>query len=116
MGTNGEFQFGGINHIALVSSDMARTVDFYTNVLGMNMERWVDAVEVFFGTLELAERTKELRRAIPFSTQKLRVVVEASIKGFTDLDNLPFFDKYEVTHQEGLARSSRGLCQMVRRV
>jgi catechol 2,3-dioxygenase-like lactoylglutathione lyase family enzyme len=25
----------GINHLALVSSDMARTVDFYTNVLGM---------------------------------------------------------------------------------
>jgi catechol 2,3-dioxygenase-like lactoylglutathione lyase family enzyme len=35
MGTNTEFQFGGINHLALVSSDMARTVDFYTNVLGM---------------------------------------------------------------------------------
>jgi len=35
MGTNSEFQFGGINHLALVSSDMARTVDFYTNVLGM---------------------------------------------------------------------------------
>ena len=35
MGTNSEFEFGGINHLALVSSDMARTVDFYTNVLGM---------------------------------------------------------------------------------
>ena len=33
--TNSEFQFGGINHIALVSSDMEKTVDFYTNVLGM---------------------------------------------------------------------------------
>lgn len=32
---NSDFQFGGINHIALVSSDMERTVDFYTNVLGM---------------------------------------------------------------------------------
>jgi len=32
---NTEFDFGGINHLALVSSDMARTVDFYTNVLGM---------------------------------------------------------------------------------
>ncbi|MFV0257756.1 MAG: VOC family protein [Acidimicrobiales bacterium] len=29
------FAFGGINHLALVCSDMARTVDFYTNVLGM---------------------------------------------------------------------------------
>ncbi len=35
MGTNTEFNFKGINHLALVSSDMARTVDFYTNVLGM---------------------------------------------------------------------------------
>lgn len=32
---NTEFQFRGINHLALVSSDMARTVDFYTNVLGL---------------------------------------------------------------------------------
>ena len=35
MGTNTEFEFKGINHLALVSSDMARTVDFYANVLGM---------------------------------------------------------------------------------
>ncbi len=35
MPDNSEFQFRGINHLALVSSDMARTVDFYTNVLGM---------------------------------------------------------------------------------
>src|SRR5688500_9869328 len=35
MGRNTEFELKGINHLALVSSDMARTVDFYTNVLGM---------------------------------------------------------------------------------
>lgn len=35
MAKNTEFEFGGINHLALVSSDMERTVDFYTNVLGM---------------------------------------------------------------------------------
>jgi len=35
MGQNTEFEFTGINHLALVCSDMARTVDFYTNVLGM---------------------------------------------------------------------------------
>ena len=35
MGSNTEFELKGINHLALVSSDMARTVDFYTNVLGM---------------------------------------------------------------------------------
>ncbi|MEL6981359.1 MAG: VOC family protein, partial [Actinomycetota bacterium] len=32
MTANQEFTFGGINHLALVSSDMARTVDFYSNV------------------------------------------------------------------------------------
>ena len=33
--TNTDFSFGGVNHVALVCKDMARTVDFYTNVLGM---------------------------------------------------------------------------------
>ena len=32
---NSEFELRGINHLALVSKDMARTVDFYTDVLGM---------------------------------------------------------------------------------
>jgi catechol 2,3-dioxygenase-like lactoylglutathione lyase family enzyme len=32
---NTEFDMIGINHLALVCKDMARTVDFYTNVLGM---------------------------------------------------------------------------------
>ena len=32
---NKEFQLRGINHLALVCKDMARTVDFYTNILGM---------------------------------------------------------------------------------
>lgn len=35
MTTNSEFQFSGFNHLALVCKDMAVTVDFYTNVLGM---------------------------------------------------------------------------------
>ena len=32
---NREFDLGGINHVALVCSDMARTVEFYSGVLGM---------------------------------------------------------------------------------
>ncbi|MED5362261.1 MAG: VOC family protein, partial [Actinomycetota bacterium] len=28
--SSNEFEFRGINHLALVCSDMARTVDFYT--------------------------------------------------------------------------------------
>lgn len=35
MPANTEFQLGGINHLALVSSDMKRTIDFYSGVLGM---------------------------------------------------------------------------------
>ncbi|HLV75778.1 catechol 2,3-dioxygenase-like lactoylglutathione lyase family enzyme [Actinomadura hallensis] len=34
-GGNTEFELGGINHLALVSSDMKRTIDFYSGVLGM---------------------------------------------------------------------------------
>ena len=30
-----KFEFRGINHLALVCSDMARTVDFYSNGLSM---------------------------------------------------------------------------------
>jgi catechol 2,3-dioxygenase-like lactoylglutathione lyase family enzyme len=40
--TNTEFQLGGINHLALVCSDMERTVDFYCNVLGMPLIKTVE--------------------------------------------------------------------------
>jgi catechol 2,3-dioxygenase-like lactoylglutathione lyase family enzyme len=40
--TNSEFELGGINHVALVCSDMARTVDFYTNILGMPLIKSLD--------------------------------------------------------------------------
>jgi catechol 2,3-dioxygenase-like lactoylglutathione lyase family enzyme len=39
---NREFALGGINHVALVCSDMARTVDFYSNVLGMPLIKSLD--------------------------------------------------------------------------
>src|SRR5690349_7679546 len=42
MGSNSEFEFKGINHLALVSSDMARTVDFYTNVMGMPLVKTIE--------------------------------------------------------------------------
>ncbi|GAB2631284.1 VOC family protein [Prescottella soli] len=35
--TNTEFELGGVCHLALVCQDMERTVDFYTNVLGMKL-------------------------------------------------------------------------------
>lgn len=41
MGDQG-FEFGGVHHVALVSSDMARTVDFYTNVLGMPLVKTLE--------------------------------------------------------------------------
>ena len=40
--TNSEFELGGINHVALVCSDMARTVDFYNNILGMPLIKSLD--------------------------------------------------------------------------
>lgn len=39
---NREFEFLGVNHLALVSSDMARTVDFYQGVLGMPLIKTID--------------------------------------------------------------------------
>jgi catechol 2,3-dioxygenase-like lactoylglutathione lyase family enzyme len=39
---NKEFELRGINHLALVSSDMERTVDFYSNVLGMPLIKTLD--------------------------------------------------------------------------
>jgi catechol 2,3-dioxygenase-like lactoylglutathione lyase family enzyme len=37
-----EFEFGGVNHLALVCSDMALTVDFYSGVLGMPLIKTID--------------------------------------------------------------------------
>ena len=39
---NKEFEFTGINHLALVCRDMDETVDFYTNVLGMPLVKTID--------------------------------------------------------------------------
>jgi len=36
------FEFGGINHLALVCRDMARTVEFYRNVLGMPLVKTIE--------------------------------------------------------------------------
>jgi catechol 2,3-dioxygenase-like lactoylglutathione lyase family enzyme len=40
--TNSEFELGGINHVALVCSDMERTVHFYRDVLGMPLIKSLD--------------------------------------------------------------------------
>jgi catechol 2,3-dioxygenase-like lactoylglutathione lyase family enzyme len=42
MAKNTEFEFRGVNHVALVCKDMARTVDFYTNVLGMPLTKTLE--------------------------------------------------------------------------
>jgi catechol 2,3-dioxygenase-like lactoylglutathione lyase family enzyme len=39
---NNVFEIRGINHVALVCKDMARTVDFYTSVLGMPLIKTID--------------------------------------------------------------------------
>ncbi len=38
---NREFELGGVNHLALVCRDMARTVDFYSGVLGMPLVKTI---------------------------------------------------------------------------
>ena len=43
---NREFELRGINHLALVCRDMERTVDFYSNVLGMPL---IKTIELPFG-------------------------------------------------------------------
>jgi catechol 2,3-dioxygenase-like lactoylglutathione lyase family enzyme len=42
MSNNSKFEIRGVNHIALVSSDMARTVRFYRDVLGMALVKTID--------------------------------------------------------------------------
>ena len=39
---NREFEIRGVNHLALVCKDMARTVDFYRDVLGMPLTKTID--------------------------------------------------------------------------
>ena len=39
---NREFEIRGVNHLALVCKDMARTVDFYTNVLGFPLVKTIE--------------------------------------------------------------------------
>jgi catechol 2,3-dioxygenase-like lactoylglutathione lyase family enzyme len=39
---NTEFEIRGINHVALVCRDMARTVDFYQGVLGMPLVKTIE--------------------------------------------------------------------------
>jgi len=42
LSASGPFELGGVNHLALVCRDMARTVDFYTNVLGMPLIKTIE--------------------------------------------------------------------------
>lgn len=39
---NTEFEIRGLNHVAMVCRDMQKTVDFYTNVLGMKLKKTID--------------------------------------------------------------------------
>jgi len=42
MTRNTEFDIRGVNHLALVCKDMARTVEFYRDVLGMPLTKTID--------------------------------------------------------------------------
>ncbi len=40
--TNPNFEFTGFNHLALTCSDMQKTTDFYTNILGMKLVKTME--------------------------------------------------------------------------
>ena len=40
--SNPEFEFKGVNHLALVCKDMAKTVEFYRDILGMPLMKTID--------------------------------------------------------------------------
>jgi catechol 2,3-dioxygenase-like lactoylglutathione lyase family enzyme len=40
--TNAEFEIRGVNHLALTCRDMAKTVEFYRDVLGMPLTKTID--------------------------------------------------------------------------
>ena len=61
---NREFALNGINHLALVCSDMDRTVDFYTNVLGMPLVKTIDAARRRRPALLLRSRRRRLPRLL----------------------------------------------------
>lgn len=42
MASRQEFEYRGVNHVALVCKDMARTVRFYRDVLGMKLTKTLD--------------------------------------------------------------------------
>ncbi len=42
MAANKEFEFCGVNHLALVCKDMAKTVAFYRDILGMPLTKTID--------------------------------------------------------------------------
>ncbi|HZZ89646.1 MAG TPA: VOC family protein [Caulobacteraceae bacterium] len=42
MGKNSEFEIRGVNHLALTCRDMAKTVEFYRDILGMPLTKTID--------------------------------------------------------------------------
>jgi catechol 2,3-dioxygenase-like lactoylglutathione lyase family enzyme len=40
--TNKDFELRGVSHLALVCKDMARTVDFHSNTLGMPLMKTIE--------------------------------------------------------------------------
>ena len=59
--TNSEFEFGGINHVALVCSDMAKTVDFYSECAGHAVDQVARSAGRHGAALLLRRRQRRLR-------------------------------------------------------
>ena len=63
-GSTGGFELRGINHLALVCRDMERTVDFYTNVLGMPLVKTIELPAGHGPALLLRLRRRRLPRLL----------------------------------------------------
>jgi catechol 2,3-dioxygenase-like lactoylglutathione lyase family enzyme len=58
-----EFELGGINHVALVCADMERTVDVYSDVLGMPLIKSLDVPNGMAWSIREAANDRQPLRA-----------------------------------------------------
>ena len=62
MTANKEFEFLGVNHLALVCKDMAKTVEFYRDILGMPLTKTIDLPGGRGAAFEFAARNQRILR------------------------------------------------------
>jgi catechol 2,3-dioxygenase-like lactoylglutathione lyase family enzyme len=102
-----DFQIQGVNHIALVCKDMARTVDFYTNVLGLNLIKTIvlpDGGQHFFadvpsGVVSEPDETTFISSIYFYDPDGIMLEFAANLRDLGDPDR-------DIQHQPATATSS----------